>query len=124
MVGIGREPARTGPQRGDIFIVDFLDVGGHVTKGPHPGVIVQTDRMGRSTTAIVLPMTSAAKAAEFQPPFLVQVRGRDAGLPRDGWIKCDQPMTLPVAILGPKAGRLNPEAMDRVDDALRFVLGL
>jgi mRNA interferase MazF len=113
-----------GPTRGDIHIVDFPDVGGHVIRGPHPGVIVQTDRMRRSSTVVVVPLTSAAKAAEFQPQFLVQIRGRESGLPRDGWAKCDQPMTLPTFLVGPKAGRLNPEAIARLDDALRFVLGL
>lgn len=124
MVGIGHAPAVVGPARGDIHIVDFTDVGGHVIRGPHPGVIVQTDRMRRSSTVVVVPLTSAAKAAAFQPKFLVQITGRESGLPRDGWAKCDQPMTLPTFLLGPKAGRLNPEAIGRLDDALRFVLGL
>jgi mRNA interferase MazF len=124
MVGIGQAPATVGPTRGDIHIVDFPDVGGNVIRGPHPGVIVQTDRMRRSSTVVVVPLTSAAKAAEFLPEFLVQIAGREAGLPRDGWAKCDQPMTLPTSLLGPKAGRLNPEAVARVEDALRFVLGL
>ncbi len=124
MVGIGNAPAVVGPARGDIHIVDFPDVGGHVIRGPHPGVVVQTDRMNRSTTVVVVPLTSAAKAASFEPRFLVQISGRASGLPRDGWAKCDQPMTIPTFLLGPKAGRLNPEAIDRVDDALRFALGL
>ena len=124
MVGIGHAPAIVGPARGDIHIVDFPDVGGNVIRGPHPGVIVQTDRMRRSSTVVVVPLTSAAKAAGFEPEFLVKIGGREAGLPRDGWAKCDQPMTLPTFLLGPKAGRLNPAAIDRLDDALRFVLGL
>ena len=124
MVGIGNAPARVGPARGDIHIVDFPEIGGHVIRGPHPGVIVQTDRMQRSSTVVVIPLTSAAKAASFTPRFLVQISGRASGLPRDGWAKCDQPMTIPTFLLGPKAGRLNPEAIERVDDALRFVLGL
>ncbi len=124
VVGIGNAPALVGPARGDIHIVDFPDVGGHVIRGPHPGVVVQTDRMNRSTTVVVVPLTSAAKAASFEPRFLVQISGRGSGLPRDGWAKCDQPMTIPTFLLGPKAGRLNPEAIDRLDDALRFVLGL
>ena len=57
VVGIGREPATVGPARGDIHIVDFPDVGGHVIRGPHPGVIVQTDRMRRSSTVVVVPLT-------------------------------------------------------------------
>jgi len=124
VVGIGRTPPPVGPLRGDVHLVDFPDVGGHVIRGPHPGVIVQTDRMRRSSTVVVIPLTSAAKAAEFQPQFLVQIGGRESGLPRDGWAKCDQPMTLPTFLLGPKMGRLSPEAIARLDHALRFVLGV
>ncbi len=124
MVGIGRKPLEPGPRRGDIHIVDFPDIGGRVIRGPHPGVVVQTDRMRRSSTVVVVPMTSAARAANFAPAFLVQVASREAGLPRDGWAKCDQPLTIPTTLLGARAGRLNPEAIDRVDKALRFVLGL
>ena len=124
MVGIGQAPPQAGPARGDIHFVVFPDVGGNVICGPHHGVVVQADRMRRSSTVVVVPLTSAAKAASFQPPFLVQVSGREAGLPRDGWAKCDQPMTLPTSMLGPRAGRLSPDAIARLDDALRFVLGL
>lgn len=124
MVGIGHEPAALGHRRGDIHIIDFPEVGGHVIRGPHPGVVVQTDRLALSSTVVVIPLTSAAKAAGFSPPFLVEVLAHDGGLPRDGWAKCDQPSTVPTFLLGPKAGRLNPEAMDRVDQALRFVLGI
>lgn len=81
------------------------------------------DRLRRSSTIVVVPLTSAAKAASFTPPFLVQVLAREAGLPHDGWAKCDQPITLPTTLLGPKAGRLDPAALERVDAALRFVLG-
>lgn len=124
MVGIGRTPSIVGPNRGDIYLVDFPDVGGHVIRGPHPAAIVQTDRMRRSSTVVVVPLTSAAKAADFKPEFLAPIGARESGLPRDGWAKCDQPITVPTLQLGPKAGRLNPEAIARVDDALRFVLGL
>ena len=124
MVGIGQQPSAVGPTRGDIHFVDFPDLGGHVIRGPHPGVVVQTDRMRRSSTVVLVPLTSAAKAASFQPQFLVPIGVRESGLPRNGWAKCDQPITLPTALLGPKVGRLNPEAIARLDTALRFVLGL
>lgn len=113
-----------GPSRGDIHFVDLPDVGGHVIRGSHPVVIVQSDRMRRSSTVVVVPLTSSPKAAEFEPQFLVPIGARESGLTRDGWAKCDQPTTLPTLVLGARAGRLNPEAIDRVDDALRFVLGL
>ena len=124
MVGIGRTPPVVGPRRGDVHFVDFPDLGGHVIKGPHPAVVVRTDRMAKSTTVIVAPMTSAPRSAPEKPRYLVPVAARDAGLPKDGFVKADQLATYPVSLLGPRLGRLNPEAIARLDDALRFVLGL
>ena len=124
MVGIGREPTIAGPRRGDLFVVDFPELGGHVIRGPHPVVVVKCDRMRASSTVVVAPMTSSAKAAEYRPPFLVPVAAREAGLSRDGFVKCDQPLTLPTLMLGARAGRLSPAALDRVDAALRFVLAI
>lgn len=121
MVGIGREPATSGPRRGDIHFVAFPDLGGNVLRGPHPALVVQSDRLRRSSTVVVVPLTSASRAADFAPPFLVPVKARESGLDRDGWAKCDQPTTLPVTLLGPRAGHLGPEALARVDLALRFV---
>jgi mRNA-degrading endonuclease toxin of MazEF toxin-antitoxin module len=117
-------PAAAEPRRGDIYFVAFPDTGGHVIRGPHPAVVIQTERLRRSSTTIVVPMSSAPSAARFRPPFLVSVTRRESGLNRDGWVKCDQPITLPTALLGPRAGRLIPTAMGRLDAALRFVLEL
>lgn len=125
MVGIGsRPPGEPDPRRGDIHFVDFGDSGGNVIRGPHPALVIQTDRLARSSTVIVAPMTSSARAATLEPPFLVAVSARESGLPRDGWVKCDQPATLPTALLGPRVGRLSPAAVERLDAALRFVFGL
>jgi len=124
MVGIGRTPREPGPARGDVHFIAFPEVGGRVIRGPHPAVVVQTNRLRRSATTMVAPMTSSSRAAEFDPPYLVAVSSRDSGLDRDGWVKCDQILTFPTEALGPRAGRLNPEALQRVDAALRFVLEL
>lgn len=124
MVGIGREPVWQGPSRGDIHIADLGDSGGHVIRGPHPVVVVQSNRLRRSSTVVIVPMTSSARPAALDLPFLVAVGARESGLNRDGWAKCDEPMTLPLDRLGPRAGRVNPETMKRLDAALRFVLAV
>jgi mRNA-degrading endonuclease toxin of MazEF toxin-antitoxin module len=124
VVRIGHAPPITGPVRGDIHLVDFAEAGGHVIRGPHPAVVVQSDRMRRSSTTLVVPMSSAPRSAANHPPYLVTVSARQSGLKRDGFAKCDQVTTIPGARLGPRLGRLNPETMDRLDDALRFVLAI
>ena len=124
VVGIGREDVRGGPRRGDIHFIAFPDLGGHVMRGPHPAIVVQTDRLARSSMVVVVPMTSSPRSAGENPPYLVAIPRRASGLDRDGFAKCDQPATLPVTILGPKAGRVTPEAIGRLDTALRFALDL
>ena len=124
VVGIGREAPALGPRRGDIHFIAFPDACGHVLRGPHPAVVVQAERLRRSTTVIVVPMTSAVRSAAELPPYLVGVKAKESGLDRDGFVKVDQPATLPVAALGPRAGRLVPALIDRLDASLRFVLDL
>ena len=116
-----------GPRRGDVHIVQFEDVGGHVLRGPHPAVVVSADRMNRADgTVLVCSMTTKRRAVAggWLPPYLVPVTVRDTGLDRDGFVKCDQVFTRPATWLGARLGRLRPEAMTRVDASLRFVLGL
>lgn len=127
MVGIGATPPDRGPGRGDIHLVDFPEVGGHVLRGPHPAVVVSSDRLNRSSgTVLVCPMTSRIRhdPAVYVPPYLVAATKRDSGLERDGYVKADQLFTRPREVLGTRVGRLNPETMDRLDTALRFVLAL
>lgn len=127
MVGIGAGPATAHPRRADIHLVDFPEVAGHVITGRHPVVIVSSDRLNRSSaTVLVCPMTSKIRhdPAAYLPPYLVAATARGSGLDRDGYVKVDQLFTRPLAALGPRIGRLNPETMDRLDRSLRFVLAL
>lgn len=127
MVGIGSAPATTGPRRADIHIIEFPEVAGEVIAGPHPGVVVSSDRLNRTSgTVLVCPMTSRIRhdPADYLPPYLVAATARDSGLNRDGYVKVDQVFTRPVDALGLPVGRLNPETMDRLDAALRFVLAV
>jgi mRNA-degrading endonuclease toxin of MazEF toxin-antitoxin module len=73
---------------------------------------------------MIVPMTSKVRSAELRPPYLVAVSARESGLSKDGWIKADQIVTIDVAGLGDRAGRLPPGKIDELDAALRFVLAL
>jgi mRNA-degrading endonuclease toxin of MazEF toxin-antitoxin module len=126
VVGIGNWVSDDRPRRGDVHLVQFPDEGGHELRGPHPAVVVSSDRLNRSDgTVMVCSLTSRGGSdPSWVPPYLVRVTRRQTGLDRDGWVKCDQVFTRPATWLGPRLGRLNPEAMARVDDSLRFVLAL
>jgi mRNA-degrading endonuclease toxin of MazEF toxin-antitoxin module len=124
VVSIGRGGPQAGPRKGDIFVLEFPDIGGHVQAGRRPGVIVQADRLSRSGTAVLCPITSAPPSDELRRPHRVPVARTETGLDRDGWVKADQLVTLPVSMLTGPVGHLAPAALERVDAALRFVLDL
>jgi mRNA-degrading endonuclease toxin of MazEF toxin-antitoxin module len=124
VVSIGRGALDAGPRKGDIFVLEFPDIGGHVQSGRRPGVVVQADRFSRSGTVILCPMTSAPPRDTLRRPHRVPVARTESGLDRDGWVKADQPVTVPTAVLNGPVGRLAPAAIERLDTALRFVLDL
>jgi mRNA-degrading endonuclease toxin of MazEF toxin-antitoxin module len=127
VVGIGNAPTIIGPRRADIHLIEFPEIAGQVITGPHPVVVVSSDRLNRvSGTVLVCPMTSRIRhdPSDYLPPYLVVASVRDSGLNRDGYVKVDQVFTRPVDALGPRIGRLNPETMVRLDAALRFVLAV
>lgn len=127
MVGIGHSRPASGPRRGDIHLVQFENLGGHVMRGPHPALVVSSDRLNRGGgTVLVCSLTSRGRraGADWVPPYLVRILARECGLDRDGWVKCDQVFTRPASWLGARLGRLAPDAMARVDASLRFVLAL
>ena len=123
-MSIGRAAPQAGPRKGDIFVLEFPDVGGHVQAGRRPGVVVQADRFSRSGTVVLCPMTSLAAADDHPRPYRVPVGRAESGLDRDGWVKTDQLVTVPAALLQGPVARLVPAAIDRLDIALRFVLDL
>lgn len=123
-MSIGRAASPVGPRKGDIFVLEFPDAGGHVQAGRRPGVVVQADRFARAGTVILCPITSAPPRDNLPRPYRVSVARAESGLDRDGWVKADQLSTVPVGVLAGPVGRLAPRAIERVDAALRFVLDL
>ena len=123
-MNIGRAAPQVGQRKGDIFVVEFPDVGGHVQAGRRPAVVVQADRFSRSGTVVLCPMTSAPPADDHPRPHRVPIARAESGLDRDGWVKADQLVTVPAAVLHGPVARLAPAAIERLDVALRFVLDL
>ena len=123
-MSIGRAAPQVGPRKGDVFLVTLPEVGGHVQAGQRPAVVVQADRFARSGTVVLCPMTSAPPPDDLPRAHRVPVARAESGLDRDGWVKADQPETIPSGLLDGPVGRLAPGAIDRLDVALRFVLDL
>jgi mRNA-degrading endonuclease toxin of MazEF toxin-antitoxin module len=123
-VSIGNRPIPPGPKRGEIYKLDFRDIGGNVLSGPHWAVVVQSSMMSRSSTTLAVPITSNAASAALKPEYLVEVSAHDVGLSWGGFIHADQVFTFPARELGERAGVLAGSKLDELDRALAFVLDL
>lgn len=123
-MSIGNRPISPGPKRGEIYKLNFRDIGGNVLSGPHWAVVVQASAMSRSSTTLVVPITTNAASAHLRPEYLMEVSARDTGLSWGGYIHADQIFTFPASELEERTGVLPGAKLDELGGALAFVLDL
>lgn len=126
----GRTPLtvqRVTMRRGDICLVDLEPVRGNEANRTRPAVIVSNDhanatatRLGRGVVTVV-PVTSNV---ERVGPFQTLLTAMDCGLHRDSKGQAEQVRSVAVGRIGRVIGRVPPQIMSRLDDALRVHLQL
>lgn len=113
--------------RGDIYLANLDPPQGAEANKRRPMVIVSND--GANTTAAlsqhgvltVVPVTSNVTKVY---PFQVLLPAEDVGLDRDSKAQAEQVRAISVGRLVTHAGRLTPNLLEELDDALRLHLGL
>jgi mRNA interferase MazF len=106
-------------KRGDVVL---MVVPGELGN-PRPGIIVQADELGESTTSVlVCPMSSDVQNNVRLRPVIQPSAGN--GLRVHSQIMTDKMLALRRARLKRVLGSIDSEASDRLDRALLIVLGL
>ena len=117
--------------RGEIYWVNLKPTKGREQAGRRPVVVVSVDAINRQPLVVtVVPGTDASNVSRDYPTN-VRVTAKETQLPADTLFLCFQIRSLDHSrFLDPKsrqpmrAGTMPAEAMKRVDNALRLVLGL
>ena len=110
-------------RRGDFYYADLSPVVGSEQGGVRPVLIVQNDVGNRfSPTVIAAAITSQHDKANL--PTHIEVGASGSGLVKDSVILLEQVRTLDKHRLREKMGRLDKDAMHRVDQALSISFGL
>ena len=113
----------TNVKRGEIYYADLSPVVGSEQGGVRPVLIVQNDTGNRhSPTVIAAAITSQMGKAKL--PTHIEVAAQCCGLPKDSVILLEQIRTLDKRRLRERAGRIPPDDMRRVDEALGVSMGL
>ena len=102
--------------RGDVYRVRLPKGGGREQRGTRFAVVVQAEALLGLSTALVAPTSRSALAATFRPE--VEIGGESTR------VMIEQLRALDIRRLDDFAGRLSPDEMRDVDEALSLVLAL
>lgn len=110
-------------KRGEIYYADLSPVVGSEQGGIRPVLIVQNDVGNRhSPTVIAAAITSRLDKAKL--PTHISLEASSCGLQKDSIVLLEQIRTLDKKRLKDRMGSLDPNAMNRVDNALSISFGL
>jgi len=111
-------------RRGQIWWVDFGEPKGSKPGFRHPALVLQRNEVNASriSTVVVCVLTSNRLLAEAPGNTLLPKRA--TGLPRDSVANASQIATVNKTDLHALAGTLSPRLLERVNDGLRWFLGL
>lgn len=110
-------------KKGDIFFADLSPVIGSEQGGVRPVIVIQNDVGNKySPTVIVAAITSQINKAKL--PTHVEIKAGDHGLNKDSVILLEQLRTVDKRRLKERIGRMEAEAMKKVNEALVISLGI
>ena len=103
------------PRRGEVYLVD-LDK-------KRPAVVLSVDALNKHALDVCVVPITTVKHGKFS--MRVPLKAGDGGLDFDCWAKCDQVTTLEKSFLQyPPLGTLSISSLDRVQEQVKFALGL
>lgn len=108
-------------------MVDFSVPTGSEAAYRRPAVVASNNSANRSATdtgrgvVTVVPITGSLRRVY---PFQVRLPARDCGLPRDSKAQAEQVRSVAIERLDTRIGRVPPETMSALDEALRLHLNL
>ena len=111
-------------RRGEIYFVDLDPVRGREQAGRRPALVVSDDAINDQPLVVIVVVGTKASNIPKDYPTNVRVAARESGLPIDTLFLCFQIRAIDRSRFGKAAGRLQPDRMAEIDDALRRTLSL
>lgn len=111
------------PQRGEIYLTALDPAVGHEIKKTRPALVIQNDVTNQyGMTTIIAAITSRVSTPPYPNEVVVQPPG--TGLEIVSTVRLDQIRTVDRKRLIKRMGKVSPEVMRKVDEAIKISLGL
>ncbi len=104
--------------------MDFGEPAGSEPGYSHPALVLQRDEVNASRINTVVVCVLTSNNALGKAPGNTRLSRRSTGLPRDSVANASQIATVNKSDLHKLVGTLPRSTMDRVEDGLRWFLGL
>jgi mRNA interferase MazF len=119
-----QKPALPKPVRGDVFSARLDPTEGSEQAGTRPVVIVSRDSINtNSPVVVVVPVTDAANVKRLYPSHTHLAKGV-GGLRIDSVVKAEQIRAIQISRFVGYHGRLDRDALARVEEAIKITLAL
>jgi mRNA interferase MazF len=108
--------------RGEVYDVNLGRPVGHEPAFVRPAVVVSVDLVNNAPgeLVVVVPVSSSAYGLRSH----VELEPDASGLDRTSYARCDQLRMISTRRLSSRRGRVAPDELRAIDQALRFVLDL
>ena len=112
-------------QRGEIYFVNLNPVQGREQAGRRPVLVLSIDAINQLPLVVTGVVGTRGENVTRDYPTNVRLSPEDTGLPMETVFLCFQIRSLdPRRFSDPPAGRISGEALQRVEQAVRYCLGL
>jgi mRNA interferase MazF len=112
-------------QRGDIYFVNLNPVHGREQAGQRPVLVLSIDAINRLPLVVTVVVGTKGANVLRDYPTNVRIAQTDSGLPIETVFLCFQIRSLDAnRFPATRAGKLNGQALEPVEAAVRYCLGL
>jgi mRNA interferase MazF len=117
-------PFRSDLRRGELYWLDWSPGRGSEQEGRRPVLVVAADAANRNERYPLTIVVAVSRAQRDIVTHVVVEPDESNGLRERSSVKCEQVTTVSKDRLCERIGRVTPDALDRIDRALKRALSL
>jgi mRNA interferase MazF len=112
-------------RRAEIYFVNLNPVQGREQAGRRPVLVISTDPINQLPLVVTVIVGTKGENVTHDYPTNVRISPAESGLPIETVFLCFQLRSLdPNRFTDPPAGRISGTALERIEAAIRYCLGL
>jgi len=112
-------------ERGEIYLVNLNPVQGKEQSGSRPVLVLSIDKINRLPLVVTVVVGTKGENLTRDYPTNVRISSEESGLPTETVFLCFQLRSLdPKRFPVKPAGKVSQNIMEKIEEAVRYTLGI